>query len=249
MDVLQVAENIARVVMPDLADQPVYLLPMDQCEAVFPRFGEDCYGAFHLQLCRAMRPQLEAAGSWRGDGIAVAIDLRKLRRHYDSDHHFPRAVAGVVLHEFIHGIWRACQFMPAEDAAAVVQAATVEGNDRAARAASDTVTDSDYWAYIVGYLTSHGPAFTRMACHAAYRTTIHGPFSVAPHYLEFAGAYPGLEEMGDPQEYVDSLQSELHDRRDEALCAIAMSEPPQPFTDLLTASVARLRRRYLKCAA
>jgi hypothetical protein len=233
VDVLQVSANIARGCIPELQNVPLYLVQMAQAAGAFPGIGANCFGTYHPQLCRALRPQLEAQGTWQGDGVAVAIDLDSLRAEYGaSSYAFPRAVAGVVLHEAIHWLLR--------PALPLVAVADDDAGDVAAAVASSVELPSNPLAYAAAALASHGIRFTRLACHLSHRTTVCGPFHVAPSWLMFAGCYPGLEALGEPAEYMAALETELHSRCNDSLLAIAESDLPKPFIDLWAAGARRL---------
>jgi ribosomal protein S16 len=241
MDVLQVAENIGRRCIPELSGTPVYVVPMVQGRAALPGLGVESLGCYHPQLCRALRCQLESLGTWQGDGAAVAIDVDELHNLYGSSSYaFPRAVTGVLCHELIHWLLRpALPFVSLDDDDAGEVAAAIKQYN---------ATPVDSLAFIMSLATSHGPAFTRLACHVSHRSHF-AAVTIDPHWLLFAGAYPGLEPLGDPREYLDALGAELVSRQNEPLLAIAESEPPALFHQTWVAGLQRLRAAIVPAAA
>ena len=176
---LATVSRIARNIIPDLAGRPLYVLPMTEGTPCAPSRGT--WGLYHSQLAGAMREHL--GERWQGPGVAVAVNVDAISDAYPDPDDCLRAVLGVVLHELTH--WLAHgepveSFTPAADFF------------RAREASRSAATPEESLPELFRLLVAHGTTFTRLASHLSYRCGHGGGMVLAPHWLAFAGDYPGL---------------------------------------------------------
>lgn len=226
---LDALTNIARRVIPDLGSLPLYVVPMPE-----GRSGK-ALGTYHPALCQASRADLESQGRWQGEGVAVAMDLERIADSCSNRDDVERRTLGTLLHELIH--WARDPLpLPSLDAAADL------ATDMAAVA---TLPEPEtHLPRFMAMLTSHNDEFVRLSCHVTYRLSHGGGRCLAPHWLAFGSAYPGLDGLGAPHEFMETLDSELERMAGLPLATVATLPAPDHFTNLWAAGVRRVTEQW-----
>lgn len=218
---LIVAERVARNIIPDLRGVPVYIV-QPAAGLMVTREMTGCHmGLFYPGLDRALQPQLEASGRWRGPGVAIVVDAVLLFAMSEHDDNGLRAVVGSVLHELAH--W-ADRPEPAEPSPTPYHdfLTTVE------RAATPPAEPPRFSPAFL----AHGESFIRLCCHLWYRAAHGGGCILRPWHLHFGNDYNGLEMLGAPATYIEALSNELRACKSFPLRTIAEMEPPAEFAAL-----------------
>ncbi len=229
---IHIAERLAHRFIPDLGDYPLYFVaPRDGSMVTRAMMTGD--GCYFPQLDKALRPQLEIEGRWRGEGIAVVVDDAPPAGC--DEYVAERAIIGLALHELAHWVCRAEPDEPDEPVA-----------DHYARfLGSRELTKAAYAdrgpTHISGALWAHHSGFIRCCVHLWWRCNygVDG-YILSPKWFGFGNTYPGLEMLSPPGRYIESLWAELHEHRHRPLRAILAIEPPAEFSQIWTQDLARV---------
>ncbi len=215
---LNVAERVARAVVPELEGRPLYLIQPAIGSLVPPSKGAGG-GLFVPNLAATVRPQLEAEGRWRGPGPAVVVDAFWLMASAADDDVGLRRVVGVALHELAHWLDRP------ESTKVVAHADWLE-------AKSNLQQPEPLPCGVTVTFLTHGESFTRACCHLWYRATRGGGMVMTAKHLGFGSDYPALDYLHRPDQYIDAIWPELESRKGEPLRQILKSDPPSAFAAL-----------------
>lgn len=232
------AAHIARNIVPELSDRPLYVLPMLEGTPTAPSLCGGAMGFYQPHLSEAMQAYIEATGHWQGPGVAVAVNVAAIERCYpDADDVF-RALVGITLHEIAHWLTR-----PEPDP--IPSTMAVASFERGRQQAESAPSPEDSLPDFMLMLLTHGKAFTRVCSHLAYRCGHGGGISIAPHWLVFGSTYPGLDGLGEPSDFADSLGGELDQHLLTPLREVAALESDS-FTSLWAKGVRRVAQSHAK---
>lgn len=101
------AEALCRVVAPDVAIGPLYVVLRTALPPVYQN-GDDFDGCTLHHLDLVLQPELKRFGRWCGRGPAMILDPQRIaalearRPTVSRRRAFPSSVFGVVLHELAH---------------------------------------------------------------------------------------------------------------------------------------------------
>lgn len=219
-----IAERVARACMPDLAGVPLYILQPRAGSMLTREMTCQRGGLYFPNLDVAFRNQLEADGKWRGRGVGIVVDATLLFACEPDDDDAQRAVIGSALHELAHWVDR---LTPTSEPPVDVYAAF-----RNARRPDAPRPGNDPPRQFSDSFLAHAENFIRLCSHLWHRARHGGGYSLRPERLHFGNAYPGLEYLPSPPEFIDALWPELTALQDLPLRSLADIPAPKPFTDL-----------------
>ncbi|MBC7854268.1 MAG: hypothetical protein IAF94_12615 [Pirellulaceae bacterium] len=216
---ITISEQLIQRIVPDVAGVPLHV--------VQPKVmvGSVLAGFVHDRLCPIMRPELEAAGQWRGEGWTIAADIDHIFARDIPDSTAERLAVGLILHEAAHLLVSAAappadkpapNSEPADDIAAFV-------------AESQRALSDESPARIPAAFWGHGDRFTRVCCHLYFRYISGGNYRLYPKDLIFGNAYPTLDLLSDPGKYAWLLWDELGANRYCAFREIVPATLPEAF--------------------
>jgi hypothetical protein len=228
---LATAKYVARNVVTDLAGLPLYVV-QPAAGSMLTRDMIASPGYFYPGLDLALRPQLEAAGEWQGEGVAIIVDAERLCSEALSDGDAERIITGVVLHELCHWVDRLDRPDPVRS--------SPDPYAMFAEFCDKLKTPPTVAPAFPPVLLGHGEEFIRLAAHAWYRAAHGGGMILRPIYLRFANDYPGLEMLDSASDYIEALGDEPELCEGIALRRIIASKPPEAFTALWNATLIKL---------
>lgn len=207
------AERVARACVPDLVERPLYVTAPSTMAT---------WGLFQRGLDRILQPILEAEGRWRGPGVAVLVDARRVVGDSFTEADATRRIVGIVLHELGHFVDRPDREPPGPVEPLETWVARVNDPD----AEEETIN-----GFPATFL-DHGESFSRAMSHIWHRARTVGGMVLGFERLSFGSMYPGLGYLPHPSECVQSLQQELESRCAESLRDILATKPPTTYHDL-----------------
>lgn len=211
-DYLQAAERIARRVVPELSGHELLLVqPSAEVSEIMSEHGTIGFYARDYQRPGAVTINC-AFGLIDYEAAFVGMVLHELMHWIIESHHDPRPAVAPSPAPALHP--------PTHTVAANFQATTAD-------------------IFPVAYF-AHGPEFTRLACHAWFRSAISAAYALPINALVFASAYPGLEAMSHPGAYIEALYTDALEHRHERLTDILGTPAPAEFMDLHKADFRRL---------
>jgi hypothetical protein len=215
--------DFGHVLVPDWTDLPIYVL------------GANLQGCIGMADPLADVTYQETITDWQGRGVAIVLDLQALRRlarrerRYPParDRHFRIRAIETAIHEFAHVLERdrpyaePVQVWPPEKRQAAIR--------KSLRLRCRTPLDQSFVA-----LAHHQAVFLRMAAHLSYRAGRQG--IAVPLSLIGAGPAYGLSPAS---MYMTTLRTEVETMAAWPFAAIKTTDPPQEFSLLWQADVAR----------
>src|SRR3954453_3368766 len=96
------AARAARLIIPDLADTPLYVIQPCPGSLIDRHLTQCKPGLYYRNLVLAMQPQLESKGLWKGRGVGIICDAVLCYASAIDDDYGARRVMGVILHELCH---------------------------------------------------------------------------------------------------------------------------------------------------
>ena len=223
------AERVARLVIPDIAARPLYIVQPAADSMMTREMIGHRTGCYFPHLDSALRPMLESEGRWQGPGVAIVVDAWTCFVLARDDYDGERAVIGTTLHELAHWLDRPEETEVPSDQYARITTAFAE---RAERESKPRVFSPDF--------LSHGESFIRLCAHLWYRCGRGGGIYLRPRWFCFGNHYVGLEMLDSPDEYIAALGEELSECAGLPLRQLAAMEPPREFTALWDKTLERM---------
>lgn len=219
-----VAERVARAVIPDLNDKPLYIIqPRDDGLVTFDMI-DNCAGMYSQNLDLVLKPELESRGAWYGRGVGVLVDAEAFFHPLSGfcEYEAERRVVGTVLHELVH-------FCDGPEREYIPEPA--EAYDRF-RAGCEARSQYEAKSKYPLALLQHTETWQRLACHVLHRASHVGGYCLSARCLVIGNTYSGLEFLPDPEEFIGALDDEVRELSHMPLRAVAQREQPTEFVKL-----------------